>query len=55
MIIGTRDGGTIEVTRCGALVDLHVRDSAGRTVATVTRRASDVALLLAQTRSLTFH
>lgn len=52
MIVKTRDGGTIEVTRCGALVDLHVRDATGRTVASVTRRAGDTALLLAQAQSL---
>lgn len=37
----SRDGGTVTVTRCGALVDIHVRDAEGRTVATVTRRAGD--------------
>jgi hypothetical protein len=31
----TADGGTIEATRRGLEVDLHVRDAAGRTVATV--------------------
>lgn len=43
----TRDGGTIRITRCGLLVDIHVRDSEGRTVATVIRRAGDAAQLLA--------
>lgn len=43
----TRDGGTIEITRCGPLVDIHVRDSGGRTVATVTRRAGDAVRMLA--------
>lgn len=43
----TRDGGTVEITRCGPLVDIHVRDSEGRTVATVTRRAGEAARLLA--------
>lgn len=47
VIVGTRDGGTVEVTRCGGLVDLHVRDREGRTVATVTRPVRDAALLLA--------
>ncbi|MGW2380221.1 hypothetical protein [Streptomyces sp. NPDC001658] len=42
----TSDGGTVTVTRCGELVDIHVRDSSGRTVATVTRRAGEAALLL---------
>lgn len=31
----TADGGTIEATRRGLEIDLHVRDAAGRTVATV--------------------
>ncbi|MEV7844106.1 hypothetical protein AB0O50_08975 [Streptomyces cyaneofuscatus] len=43
----TTDGGTVTVTRCGELVDLHVRDSSGRTVATVTRRAGEAVRLLA--------
>lgn len=47
VIVDTRDGGTVEVTRCGGLVDLHVRDSEGRTVATITRPVRDAALLLA--------
>ena len=48
----TRDGGTVEITRCGALVDVHVRDAQGRTVATVVRRAGETALLLSQRRPL---
>jgi hypothetical protein len=47
----TSDGGTVTVTRCGELVDIHVRDSSGRTVATVTRRAGEAALLLAGSRT----
>lgn len=35
----TGNGGTVEITCIGALVDIHVRDATGRTVATVTRRA----------------
>jgi hypothetical protein len=31
----TANGGTIEATRRGLEIDLHVRDAAGRTVATV--------------------
>ncbi|GAA3856256.1 hypothetical protein GCM10023084_07680 [Streptomyces lacrimifluminis] len=46
----TGDGGTVTVTRCGELVDIHVRDSSGRTVATVTRRAGEAALLLSGSR-----
>ncbi|WP_369376092.1 hypothetical protein [Streptomyces sp. cg36] len=49
--VPTRDGGTVEITRCGALVDVHVRDAEGRTVATVTRRAGEGALLLAGYRT----
>lgn len=45
-VIPTRDGGTAEITRCGALVDIHVRDAEGRTVATVTRRAGEASRLL---------
>ncbi|MFE2977484.1 hypothetical protein [Streptomyces sp. NPDC059258] len=45
--VPTRDGGTVEITRCGALVDLHVRDAEGRTVATVVRRACEAARILA--------
>ncbi len=44
--MATRDGGTVTVTRCGELVDIHVRDSSGRTVATVTRRLGEAARLL---------
>ncbi|MEW2034921.1 hypothetical protein AB0901_31020 [Streptomyces roseifaciens] len=39
MTIPTRDGGTMAITRRGALVDVHLRDREGRTVATVVRRA----------------
>lgn len=42
----TRDGGTVTATHCGELVDIHVRDRSGRTVATVTRRAREAARLL---------
>ncbi|MCX4663374.1 hypothetical protein [Streptomyces uncialis] len=48
----TRDGGTVTVARLGDLVDMHVRDREGRTVATVTRRAGDVAWLLSGARCL---
>lgn len=41
VMLPTRDGGTVEITRYGALVDYHLRDSSGRTVATVTRRAGE--------------
>lgn len=37
----THDGGTVEITRSGAMVDIHVRDASGRSVATVTRRAGE--------------
>ncbi|MET8706507.1 hypothetical protein [Streptomyces californicus] len=45
--VPTRDGGTVEITRRGPLVDLHVRDAEGRTVATVVRRASEAARIMA--------
>lgn len=48
--IPTRDGGTVTVIRCGALVDIHVRDAEGRTIATVTRRAGEAARLLSAAR-----
>ncbi|MFE9569219.1 hypothetical protein ACFYMW_12075 [Streptomyces sp. NPDC006692] len=50
-ILPTRDGGTIEITRCGALVDIHVRNAGGRTVATVARRAGESVLRLAGYRT----
>lgn len=48
----TRDGGTVTVTRCGALVDMHVQDSTGRTVATVVRPVCEAARLLPELRNL---
>lgn len=50
--VPTRDGGTVEITRRGSLVDLHVRDAEGRTIATVVRRAGDAALLLSGSRAV---
>ncbi|MFJ9961106.1 hypothetical protein [Streptomyces avermitilis] len=41
----TADGGTIEATRRGIEVDLHVRNAAGRTVATVEMSADDAFAL----------
>jgi hypothetical protein len=37
----TFDGGTIDVTRIGAWVDMHLRAPDGRTVATVQMSADD--------------
>ncbi|MGW6061711.1 hypothetical protein [Streptomyces sp. NPDC055189] len=48
--VATTDGGTVTVTRCGELVDIHVRDSSGRTVATVTRELRAAQTLLAGLR-----
>ncbi|MFJ2783666.1 MULTISPECIES: hypothetical protein [unclassified Streptomyces] len=45
-ILPTRDGGTVTVTRRGRLVDMHVRDAEGRTVATVVRPADQADTLL---------
>ncbi|GAA2781591.1 hypothetical protein GCM10019017_28150 [Streptomyces showdoensis] len=46
----TRDGGTVTVTRHGALVDMHLRNAAGRTVATVVRPVCEAARLLPELR-----
>ncbi|MFF2543972.1 hypothetical protein ACFVUY_15555 [Kitasatospora sp. NPDC058063] len=35
MTIPTADGGTVEITRRGNVLDMHLRDSSGETVATV--------------------
>jgi hypothetical protein len=43
----TADGGTIEATRRGLEIDLHVRDAVGRTVATVEMSEDDATALLA--------
>ncbi len=53
MTIATADGGTLTITRCGPVVDMHLRDAEGRSVATVTRRAGETALLLSGPRSVT--
>ncbi|WP_188278954.1 hypothetical protein [Streptomyces sp. CBMA370] len=47
----TSDGGTVDVTRVGITVDIHVRNAAGRTVATVTMNDDDAAGLLADLRA----
>ncbi|MFF4424183.1 hypothetical protein ACFY04_25940 [Streptomyces sp. NPDC001549] len=47
MKYATSDGGTVEVIRTGAYVDLHLRNPAGATTATVhTTYAESVRLLL---------
>lgn len=47
MRYATSDGGTVEVIRAGAYVDLHLRNAAGATTATVhTTYAESVRLLL---------
>lgn len=46
----THDGGTVEVTRRGLLLDLHVRDAAGRTVATVEMDEGEAGGLLLDLR-----
>jgi hypothetical protein len=48
----TADGGTIEITRTGYVVDMHVRAASGRTVATVTMNDDDAAALLADMRAV---
>ncbi|WP_326792017.1 hypothetical protein OHA79_09455 [Streptomyces sp. NBC_00841] len=47
-IYTTADGGTIEATRRGLEIDLHVRNAAGRTVATVVMSESAAESLLAE-------
>ncbi|MGI5347015.1 hypothetical protein ACQEU8_02330 [Streptomyces sp. CA-250714] len=42
----THDGGTVEAERRGYLVDLHVRDAAGRTIATVEMGTEEASALL---------
>lgn len=49
----THDGGTVEATRRGYLVDLHVRDAAGRTVATVEMSTNDAYALVAELEEVT--
>jgi hypothetical protein len=47
----TRNGGTLEVIRTGALTDMHVKNEAGETVATVVKpHAEAVPLILALTQ-----
>jgi hypothetical protein len=48
----TADGGTIEITRMGITVDMHVRAASGRTVATVTMDDDDASALLADMRAV---
>lgn len=43
----TVDGGTIDVTRRDAEVDIHLKDKTGRTVATVELASGDASALLA--------
>jgi hypothetical protein len=46
-----RNGGTVEVTRNGVLTDMHVKNKAGETVATVVKpHAEVVPLILALTK-----
>jgi hypothetical protein len=43
----TRNGGSLEVIRNGALTDLHVKDPAGETVATVVKPHAEAVPLIA--------
>lgn len=47
MTYTTADGSTIEINRRGIMVDLHVRNAAGRTVATVVMNDDDAYALVA--------
>ncbi|MFF4952262.1 hypothetical protein [Streptomyces chattanoogensis] len=50
-IFNTHDGGTVEATRRGYVIDLHVRDAAGRTVATVEMGTGEASALLADLKA----
>ncbi|GAB2572631.1 hypothetical protein GCM10027168_01830 [Streptomyces capparidis] len=52
MRFATAEGGTVEVTRVGASYDIHVRDAAGRTVATVDMSADDAFRLMRKIEDL---
>ncbi|GGU49197.1 hypothetical protein GCM10010289_82200 [Streptomyces violascens] len=52
MKFSTADGGTVEVTRVGISFDIHVRDAAGRTVATVDMSSDDAFALMQELDSL---
>jgi hypothetical protein len=43
----TADGSTVEVTRVGIRYDVHVRNAAGHTVATVDMSEDDMSALVA--------
>ena len=42
----THDGGTIDVETRGSVVDMHLRNAAGRTVATVEMTEDDAEALI---------
>ncbi|WP_008412906.1 hypothetical protein [Streptomyces sp. SM8] len=48
--IHTADGSTVTVTPRGIEYDLHIRNAAGRTVATVEMNRADYLSLLAEMR-----
>ncbi|MFG2292035.1 hypothetical protein [Streptomyces sp. NPDC048603] len=50
--IHTADGSTVTITPRGIEYDLHVRDAAGRTVATVVMSADDYRALLDEAEGL---
>lgn len=51
--IHTADGSSVTITPRGIEYDLHVRDAAGRTVATVEMSADDYAALRADMEDAT--
>ncbi|MFJ1640796.1 hypothetical protein [Streptomyces sp. NPDC088256] len=53
--LSATDGGTVTVNRYGELLDIHVRDSSGRTIATVTRRPEEAVFLLSEIRRKSGH
>jgi hypothetical protein len=43
----TADGSSVEITRRGNLVDMHVKSATGRTVATVVKTTDEASALIA--------
>ncbi|MFD7611011.1 hypothetical protein [Streptomyces sp. NPDC059828] len=52
MKFSTVDGGTVEVIRVGLEFDFHMRDAAGRTVATVRMNSDDAYWLIQELETL---
>ncbi|MGW3931101.1 hypothetical protein ACWECC_23785 [Streptomyces microflavus] len=52
MKLSTADGGSVEMTRVGIAFDMHVRDAAGRTVATVDMNSDEAFALMRELEDL---